>query len=212
MNEKRLKINEEKLKLCYTVKKSSFETCKQCELSEFSSLETLVRDKFGDEGFCVFYLDNEVLFGKYYGSNFLFFERDHPKLKYIQKMRLFNQEKELLLWRKRWKGQSGDFAFRLRVDEEGEDVDVVEAMQILWGTAAGQTPDKNFTELSEKRGMKLNIPLKDFVVNDGEETRLFVLTRNYITYETDDPSYMQASYFDSRFVSFTDKDGELLGW
>ena len=30
--------------------------------------------------------------------------------------------------------------------------------------------------------------------------------------EAADLSYMQASYFDSRFVSFTDKDEKLLGW
>lgn len=208
------------LELNLREKKSHTETCKQYSLSDFSSLETLAHDRFGDIGFCVFYLDNKVIFGKYDGKNFLFYKKDFPKPEYIQKMRLFSQNQELLLWKKRWNDYSGDFAFRLRVDEEGANTDVIDAMQVLWGTKANIL-DENFTELSEKRGMKIIVPLKEIEVDDNDK-RLFILTRNYITYETDrsethkseanDPSYMQASYCDSRFVSFTDKDGNLLGW
>ncbi|WP_269849665.1 type III-D CRISPR-associated protein Csx19 [Methanosarcina horonobensis] len=167
-----------------------------------------------------FYLDNKVLFGRYDGTSFLFYRKDLPKPEFIQKMRLFNQDKELLLWRKRWNGYSGDFAFRLRVDEVGDNTDVVDAMQVLWGTKANSL-DENFTELTEKRGMKIIVPLIGIEVDDGEN-RLFILTRNYITYKTDgsktnefqndNSSYMQASYFDSRFVSFINKHGKLLGW
>lgn len=230
------------LELDLREKKSLTKTCKQHILSDFPSLEDLAHDKFGEVGFCIFYLDDKVLFGRYDGTSFLFYKKYLPKPKHIQKMRLFNQNKELLLWRKRWNGHSGNFAFRLRVDEEGDNTDVIVAMQLLWGTKANSL-DENFTELSEKRGMKIIIPLKGIEVDDGEK-RLFILTRNYINYKTDDSashesetdsclktsatpgdemsktddsktddfSYMQASYFDSRFVSFTDKDGKLLGW
>lgn len=199
------------------VKVSSAE-CKPHELSDFSTLETLAHDSFGDTGFGVFYLDNEVLVGKYDGKRFYFYGDKFPKLRFLQKMRLFNLNKELLLWRTKWKEDSGNFASRLRVDDEGERTEAIDAWQLLWGKATKL--DENFTELSDNRGMKIVVPLKDTEVNDGE--RLFIKTRNYITYETDetktdeseaaDLSYMQASYFDSRFVSFTDKDEKLLGW
>jgi len=218
-------MKEKALELNFIEKKSRAETCKQYNLSDFSSVETLARDRFGEIGFCVFYLDNKVIFGRYNGESFLFYNKDLPKPEFIQKMRLFNKNKELLLWRKQWKKSSGDFAFRLRVDGEGDNTDAIDAMQVLWGTKANSL-DENFTEISEKRGMKIIVPLKGVEVDDGEK-RLFILTRNYITYETDepktdksktdesetdDPFYMQASYFDSRFVSFTDKEGKLLGW
>jgi CRISPR-associated protein (TIGR03984 family) len=235
-------MKEKALELNFIKKKSSAKTCKQYNLSDFPSFEALAHDKFGELGFCVFYLDNKVLFGKYDGASFLFYNNDLPKPEHMQKMRLFNRDKELLLWKKQWKERSGDFAYRLRVDEEGDNTDAIDAMQVLWGTKANSL-DENFTELSEKRGMKIIVPLKGVEVDDGEK-RLFILTRNYITYktdgpethdseadgcpkiaamtrekisethepETDDPSYMQASYFDCRFVSFIDKDGRFLGW
>lgn len=197
--------------------------CKLHELSDFSSIETLVRDRFGDTGFGVFYLDNEVLVGKYDGEKFCFYKDNFPRPKFLQKMRLFNLDKELLLWRKKWQKDSGIFASRLRVDNEGQQIEAVDAWQLLWGKVA--ILNENFIELLDARGMKINIPLKDTQVDNGE--RLFIKTRNYITYETgesninlseptesdtDEISYMQASYFDSRFVSFTNKDRKLLGW
>jgi CRISPR-associated protein (TIGR03984 family) len=234
-------MKKKALGLNFGQKKSYTETCKQYQLSDFSSLEAFAHDRFGEIGYCVFYLDNKVLFGRYNGESFLFYDNDLPKPKFIQKMRLFNQNKELLLWKKQSKEDFSDFAYRLRVDEEGDDTDVIDAMQVLWGTKANSL-DENFTQLSEERGMKIIVPLKEVEVDDGEK-RLFILTRNYITYATDesdyeseddgcskiaaiprekiseaqgseddDPSYMQASYFDCRFVSFTDKDGRRLGW
>ena len=200
MTEKALELNP--------VNVSSRADCKPHELSDFSSLETLARGRFGDIGFGVFYMDNEVLVGKYDGKKFYFYGGKSPNPRFLQKIRLFNLNKELLLWRKKWGTDSGNFASRLRVDNEGGQIEAVDAWQLLWGKAAQK--DENFTKLSDNRGMKLIIPLKDTGVNDGD--MFFIKTRNYITYETDDPSYMQASYFDSRFVSFTDKDGKYLGW
>lgn len=181
---------------------------KSHELSDFVSLETLANSRFGDTGFGVFYLDNEVLVGKYDGKKFYFYGDKTPNPRFLQKMRLFNPDKELLLWRIKWETDSGNFASRLRADKEGKEIEAVDAWQLLWGKAIRM--DEKFTKLSDNRGMEIIIPLKDAGVNDGD--RFFIQTRNYITYETDDPSYMQASYFDSRFVSFTDKDGKDLGW
>jgi CRISPR-associated protein (TIGR03984 family) len=178
------------------------------ELSDFSSLEALTHDRFGDIGFGVFYLDNEVLVGKYDGNKFYFYEGKSPNPRFLQKMRLFNPDKELLLWRKKWGIDSGNFVSRLRADNEGKQIEAVDALQLLWGKASKK--DDDFIELSDNRGMKIIIPLKNADVNDGE--RIFIKTRNYVTYETDDPSYMQASYFDCRFISFMDKDGKKLGW
>jgi len=190
------------------VKILSTEDCKQHELSDFASLEILANGRFGETGFGVFYLDNEVLVGEYDGKKFYFSVGKSPNPRFLQKMRLFNLNKELLLWRKKWDTDSGNFASRLRIDNEGKEIEAVDACQLLWGKVTQK--DEKFTELSDNRGMKLIIPLKDVSVSDGD--RFFIKTRNYITYETDDPSYMQASYFDSRFVSFTDKNGKNLEW
>ncbi len=44
------------LELNLREKKSCTETCKQYSLSDFSSLEALACDKFGETGFCVFFI------------------------------------------------------------------------------------------------------------------------------------------------------------
>ena len=89
------------------------------ELSDFASLKSLINTKFPHKGFCVSYLDNEVLIGKYDGNELKFYQNKLPEPQFIQKLRLFNETQELLLWRKKWKDTCGEFAFRLRVDEDG---------------------------------------------------------------------------------------------
>ncbi|AKB58686.1 type III-D CRISPR-associated protein Csx19 [Methanosarcina barkeri] len=179
------------------------------ELSDFASLRSLINTRFPHKGFCVSYLDNEVLIGKYNGNEFNFYQNKLPEPKFIQKLRLFNETQELLLWRKKWKDTYGEFAFRLRVDEDGSENDVIDAKQVLWGTTAKKL-DEEFTEISEIRGTKIILPFSDIEVDD-KDRRVFILTRNYISYDTNDSSYQQAGYVDCRFVKFTDENGDVLG-
>jgi len=164
-----------------------------------NSLMLLAKEKFGREGFCVLYLDYKVLIGRYDGERFLFYQNEIFKSRFIQKMRLFNNNKELYLWRKNRAG----FGWRLRVDDSGEETDIVDAMQVLWGTKSEQKG--NFNEIFEERGTKIILPFKGLEVNN-QDKRVFLWTRNYVSYETNS-DYKQAGYADCRFVGF--KNGNL---
>lgn len=174
------------------------------EILDFISLKSLVKDNFGQKGICIFYLDYKVLIGKYDGENFTFQEDKEFEPRFIQKMRLFNTDRELFLWRINKKG----FRRRLRIDYEGNEIDVVDSNQVLWGTTSISKGE--FTEISEERGTKLILPIKDLKV-DNSENRAFILTRNYISYKTYDSTYEQAGYEDCRFVAITDKNRNQYG-
>lgn len=166
------------------------------------NFKSLTKENFGEDGFCVLYLDYNVLIGRYDGEMFHFFENETFKPMYIKKMRLFDINKELFLWRKNRNG----FGWRLRVDEIGDDTDIVDALQVLWGTKPIHTGD--YTEISEERGTKIILPFKRLEV-DNLEKRVFIWTRNYVSYDTYCPEneknnsgYEQAGYNDCRFVGF----------
>ncbi|NJD53806.1 MAG: TIGR03984 family CRISPR-associated protein [Candidatus Methanoperedens sp.] len=184
--------------------KSSISKFNIIEIQDFNSIKSLVKDYFGQKGLCVFYLDYKVLIGKYDGEDFKFYENKEFEPQFIQKMRLFNTDRELFVWKENRNGFRG----RLRIDETGNKVDVVDAYQVLWGTKLEFRGE--FTEISEERGTKLVLPVKHLKV-DNSENRAFILTRNYISYETYDSTYEQAGYEDCRFVSITDKNRNPCG-
>jgi len=71
----------------------------------------------------VVYLDYTVLVGRYKNKGFEFYNNyslDDPK--YIQRLRIFNEDEELLLWR-----SGSGFKGRYRKDEDGDEIDVVDA-------------------------------------------------------------------------------------
>ncbi|MCX9011182.1 MAG: CRISPR-associated protein Csx19 [Candidatus Methanoperedens sp.] len=174
------------------------------ELTDFNSLKSFMKINFGQkEALCVFYLDYKVLIGRYDGDDFRFYNNETFEPRFIQKMRLFDQNQELYIWRENKK----NFRGRLRVDSDGDEIDVVDAKQVLWGTNSKSFGD--FSEIFEERGTKIILPFKDLKI-DKNENRAFILTRNYISYETYDSSYKQAGYGDCRFVAFTDKNGAYL--
>ncbi|TFH46924.1 MAG: TIGR03984 family CRISPR-associated protein [ANME-2 cluster archaeon] len=174
------------------------------QLSDQESFDSLIRSKFGQPGYCVCYLDHRVLIGKYEDDALQFDNSDLFDPRFILKMRLFNGTQELYLWRKKDTWYSG----RLRVDEEGDETDVVESHQVLWGT--DYTHKNGFTRIFEERGTELILPIGNLTV-DNEDNRVFIKTRNYIVYETNDKSYQQAGYADCRFLAFTDKNENDLG-
>jgi CRISPR-associated protein (TIGR03984 family) len=184
--------------------KSSISNLNSIEILDFKSLKSLVKDCFGQKGICIFYLDYKVLIGKYDGEDFIFHEEKEFEPRFIQKMRLFNIDRELFIWRENRNGFRG----RLRIDEPGNETDVVDANQVLWGTKPEYRGE--FTEITEERGTKLVLPVKDLKV-DNSENRAFILTRNYISYKTYDSTYEQAGYEDCRFVVFTDKNRHSYG-
>ena len=153
------------------------------KLPDKDSFYLFVMENFGDKGCCVCYLDYTVLIGKYVDNKFIFYNNIEIEPRFIQRMRLFNKDKELHIWRK----NDGLFSGRLRIDEEGNDTDVVDVCQLLWGTDSDQMEE--FTRIYEERGTELILPFK---ISVNENERVFIKTRNYISYESYDGSCQQA--------------------
>lgn len=179
--------------LKFATKKSETKPFENLSFSDYESFKLQIKDIFGqNNGFCVVYLDYKVLIGKYSEGKFKFYNDDIFKPKYIQKMRIFNINQELYLWRK----NGEEFRCRLRIDGSGIETDVIDACQILWGTKAESLGE--FSKIFEEdRGTELILPLKDISVDNGQN-RVHIRTRNYISYGDND----QAGYEDCRFVGF----------
>jgi CRISPR-associated protein (TIGR03984 family) len=162
-------------------------------------LYSILKNKFVDRTFAVAWLDYDVLLGTWQGSDFRFYDNRPLNLKYVQRLRVFDANKELHVWR-----TNGVWKARLRSDDEGDDVDVVVAHQLLFGTTPSAL-NGGFTEISEKRGTKLVLPFSNLNVDDGRN-RIFIKTHNYVK-----PNAVhQASYVDCRFVAFTDDNHNQL--
>jgi len=155
------------------------------------NLNTHLQSCFQNKAFIVVYLDYKVLIGIYENNNMIFANNETFEPKYIQKIRFFDENKELLLWR-----SNEILKGRLRIDNEGEDVDVIDAHQVLWGTQASQV-NEEFTIITEDRGTTLILPIRNVNVNTSKK-RIFLSTRNYIGYMINN----QATYVDCRFVKF----------
>jgi CRISPR-associated protein (TIGR03984 family) len=81
-------------------------------------------------------------------------------------MRIFNKNEELFLWR-----SNDTLKGRHRKDMEGKVTWLVEADQVLWGTEA-KALDNKYSEITEKRGTKLVLPIIGLNV---DEIRLYRL-------------------------------------
>lgn len=150
-----------------------------------------------DKAFVAAYLDYKVLFGRFENKVFAYYGNDTVEPRFIQRLRVFNRRQELLIWR-----SYDGLKARLRTDEQGEDTEVVEAEQVLYGTNAEHIG--NFTKLTEDRGTELILPFSGLNVNDKKD-RICVSTRNYIGYN----EAHQATYVDCRFLGFS-QNGKAL--
>ncbi|MDI6714682.1 MAG: CRISPR-associated protein Csx19 [Thermodesulfovibrio sp.] len=152
-------------------------------------------DHFNSTGYIVAYLDYKVLIGKVNIDSFEFYNNETIEEKYIQRLRLFNNEKELLVWR-----DNNYLKGRLRIDNEGHETFVVDACQVLWGTDKKELGN-GWIKLFEQRGTELILPYRDLKI-DNKKHRLFLKTRNYISFHS---KTHQATYTDCRFIGFTEK-------
>jgi len=161
-----------------------------------SDFTSLIKNWGDSEGYFVAYLDYKVLIGRVCDGGFA---GEPFELKFIQKMRLFNQSKELYIWR----NSENVFLGRLRIDKTGEETDVIDAWQALYGTKC--EPKAEGTLLTEDRGTNLVVPFSNITENN---LPIRIHTRNYIGYN----ELGQAGYEDCRFVGFTNKkDKKPLG-
>ena len=107
----------------------------------------------------VAYLDYAVWIGEYENGNFSFPQKQEFQPKSIQKIRIFNQNQELLLWQSNRILQG-----RIRIDGTGEATDVIDANQVLFGTQKEPIEITNYTKIKEERGIQIVLPgniLKD---------------------------------------------------
>jgi CRISPR-associated protein (TIGR03984 family) len=167
--------------------------------------------RFKDNGFVVAYMDFKVLIGRYTNQRCVFAGNetlDTNSLQYLQRLRVFNDRQELLIWRTEDNEENGsDFKGRMRIDQDGEkseETPIVDANQVLWGTRA-KSLDNGFTLLTEDRGTELILPFNNLESVDDKENRIFLETRNYIGYN----DIGQAAYVDTRFVGFFFDNKEL---
>lgn len=171
-----------------------------------SKIDEIISNCSGSDYSVVAYLDNEVLIGKLINKQFRFFKNtDDSFFSFIQKIRIFNESEEILFWR-----NGKTLIGRRRIDETGEDISVVEAEQIIYGTKkeslSSNTPNITFIKLTEDRGTEIILPDNtdnNYSVNENTK-RIAVKTRNYIDYSETGI----ASYVDCRFVCFKQYKGE----
>jgi len=157
-------------------------------------LDAVIRENFAGRCYVVAWLDYKVLIGIWEDEAFHFYGGEQFEEKYIQRLRVFNQQKEFHVWR-----SNGRLKGRLRTDNlSGTGSTVVVAHQVLFGTTA-RALNAHFTEISERRGTKLILPFSNVKVDD-KQNRVFIKTHSYITFN---PVH-QATYSDCRFVGFTD--------
>jgi len=160
--------------------------------------EYIIKKYINANSLVVAYLDYTVLVGRYKSNNFEFYKDHTLEPAYIQRLRIFNQAEELLLWR-----AGSGFRGRYRKDGDGDEAAVVDAMQVLFGTSC-EPVGNDYTRLSEQRGTEIILPFKELSVNTAKN-RVFVMTRNYIGYN----GAYQATYEDCRFTGFYHDDKEL---
>ncbi len=160
---------------------------------KITSVQDIVAQNFQTSATVAAYLDYKVLIGTFKDSRFCFYGDETFDDKYLHKLRVFNKDRELHLWRSN-DGING----RLRIDGEGEEIDAVDACQVVFGTRSKEL-NGNYSRLTEDRGVELIIPL--IGINLNEKKRVFLYTRNYIGYTP----VGQAGYVDCRFVELTDR-------
>ncbi len=173
-------------------------------LSLVNRIEEEIENNF-DHASIVAYRDNGVWVGFFKNHRIRFYDNSSIDLKYIRKLRVFNDSRELLCWR------ASDYPEglrgRIRIDEQGGTEQVIDAYQMLIGTredkARHNAQAVGFKKITEDRGGELILPFPDLEVDAMK--RVFIKTRNYIGYN----ELSQAGYIDCRFKGFFTGDGSL---
>jgi CRISPR-associated protein (TIGR03984 family) len=160
-----------------------------------------ILDNAPDKAWFIAYLYHRVVIGKFENKQFVYYnqENDDVKLSNILKLRVFNEDCELFVW----KTSLGGYRARLRTDVQGSEQGIVEAKQVLFGTKAEQLAN-GYTKLTEDRGTEIILPITNLIV-DKNDKRLCIKTRSYIGYIE---KTGQATYEDVRFVDFVKYEEE----
>lgn len=165
------------------------------------NMEDVLIENIKEKSFAVVWLDYKVLIGTWDGKDFQFYNNETFEDKYLQRMRVFNKDREMLIYR-----IGNGFKGRLRIDDkDGTGKEVIVAKQVLFGTKKDKScKDSSYTKITEERGTSLVLPFGGLNVDD-EEKRIKIKTHNYLDYN----AVNQAIYVDCRFVSFCDNKTDL---
>lgn len=166
-----------------------------------ASPEDVLMENIKEKAFAVVWLDYKVLIGAWDGKEFQFYDNKQFENKYLQRMRVFNKNREMLIYR-----TGNGFKGRLRIDDkDGKNTEIIVATQVLFGTTKVKKCNDSYTEITEERGTSLVLPFGGLDVDDNEK-RMFIKTHNYIDYN----AVNQATCVDCRFVDFTDENNTSL--
>ena len=167
-----------------------------------ASPDDVLMENIKEKAFAVVWLDYKVLIGTWDGKNFQFYADETFENKYLQRMRVFNNDREMLIYR-----TGNGFKGRLRIDDKnGSGAEAIVAKQVLFGTKKDEScKDSSYTKITEERGTSLVLPFGGIDKVDDKEKRIFIKTHNYIDYN----AVKQATYVDCRFVSFCDNKTDL---
>ena len=183
----------------FSLKHKSIESSNTKVSMQLSIIESEILSLIDNKEYLVLaYLDNEVLIGKIVNGKYEFENGNQLDFNYLQKIRIFNSESELYIWK-----TNAEFKGRLRKDKDGSGDDVVDSVQALWGTDVIQKG--NYSKLIEDRGTELNLPFNNISIDDKKK-RAFIKTRSYITYN----EIGQAGYTDTRLIGFYNQNLERL--
>ena len=176
-------------------------TVEKFPVINYDELASIIEKYFSEKALVVAYLDYTVLIGTWQQKQFHFYDSsENLQPKYIQKMRVFDSEMELLVWR-----ISNGLKGRLRKDDlNGSGTEAVIAKLVLFGTQIVDRSDSTYTEITEERGTTLILPFTGLKL-DNKKNRIFIKTLNYIDYN----KVNQATYVDCRFICFTDGQNDL---
>lgn len=173
----------------------------------------LLDELFNCPTYFIAYLHYAVVIGRCDKGKLHYFDpsdskvKDSIDFKYLQKLRIFNKDAELHIWK-----TQGIFKGRIRAEKrfqganktkhnDFEIVEFVQADQILFGTTSSDI-ENGFTKLTEDRGTEVILPFTNIVL-DAPDKRIAIRTRNYIGYN----EIGQAGYVDCRFVEFVKMPG-----
>jgi len=123
---------------------------------ESQTLGSDILKNFNEKGLVVAWLDYKVLIGTWENNQFHFCNDKTFENKFIQRIRIFNENKELMVWR-----TGSGFHARLREDTmKGSGTHVVVTEQVLFGTKKREDCEGNFTQITEDRGTTITLPFK----------------------------------------------------
>lgn len=164
--------------------KSSVSINSNHELMSFEKLEEVAITDLGD-ALAIFYFDFGIRWARLKSGKFEFHdESEELDIQFLQEARIFTEEKEMFLRR----NTNNSFFYRLRIDGEDEEMDVIETHQLLLGKTAGY--ENGFTLFREESGSIGWIP------GEYSSSKIAIKTINYIDYADN----MLAGFIDSRFV------------